>query len=256
MQNFGEINNAFNEVLIDGVIKKDKTRKQIYQAYLKALRENEILKTQYLVYKNLELKVESDSYKAAEYISENISLLSEFNNSEIKEANDKLISLLGGYSELLEVDYPNKKLHENISFLINNKKTSSNIDKILAVKENITEHIVNNQEKEQIKEAIIPTSVLAKLLSVKFNEKYSELDEQTKTVLKLVVESNEEKQKEHFNSVIENCTKLIDENLNNCDIETKQKLLEVKDKLTSMEYNNEAFSYDMIRLITLEKDLK
>lgn len=256
MQNFGNINNAFNEVLIDGIIKKDKTKKEVYKKYLKALKENKILKTQYLIYKNLETKVESDINKATEYVNENISLLAEFSKDDIKKANKEIINLLGENSKLLKADYPRKDLHENISFLINNKKTSSNIDKILECKHSITEHIITNKEKEPVSESIVPTKVLAELIGKKFNEKYSTLDESTKNILKVIIESDEEKQKTFFKESITNCINLVDESLKNQDTNTKEKLLKVKDKLLRMEYNNEEFPQEIVKLINLEKALK
>lgn len=256
MQNFGNINNAFNEILIQGITKKDDNKKSLYKKYLKSLKENKILKNQYLIYKNLENKVETDSNKAAEYVSENISLLQDFNISEIKEANDRLISLLGENRKLLNNDYSNKFLHENISFLITNKKNSANIDEILESKHKITEHIINNEGIEPINESAIPTTILGELVSKKFNEKYGTLDESTKSALKIIIESDEKKQKIFFKESINDCIDLVNKNLKDTDINTKEKLLEVKDRLLRMDYKKEGFSKEIIKLMSLREDLK
>lgn len=257
MQNFGNINNAFNEVLIDGIIKKDNDKKSLYKKYLNSLKENKILKNQYLIYKNLEEKVESDSNKAIEYVNENISLLNDFNVKDVKKYNNELISLLGENSDLLNKDYPNKKLHENISFLMLNKKTTLNIDDIIKSKNSITEHIISNEEKvEQINETTVPTSILSTFAAKKFNKKYGNLDESTKKMLKVIIESDEKKQKKFFKESLESSITCINNNLKEADITEKEKLLEVKNKLLDMSYNKETFPNEIIKINDLIKNLE
>ena len=64
MQNFGKITNAFNGVLAEGLVSKDTNNKQIFKKYIKTIKENEILKTQFLVYNNIENKIEKNEFKA------------------------------------------------------------------------------------------------------------------------------------------------------------------------------------------------
>ena len=53
MQNFGKIKNAFNELLAEGLSTNNPESKRIFKKYIKAINENEILRTQFLVYNNI-----------------------------------------------------------------------------------------------------------------------------------------------------------------------------------------------------------
>jgi len=255
MQNFGKIKNAFNEVLIEGILKKSDKNKKIFQSYIKALKEDKILKTQYLVYKNLESKVEPDLNMAIDYVNENISLLKSFSPKQIIEANKKLVKLLGEFKKMLDEKYDEKleKLHENISYLVTHKNT--NINATFNRKKQIAEYIIIPKSKELISENIVPTKVLCDIAIRRFNEKYSDLTENEKSLIKVIIESDSENQTIFFKNIKNTCIKLIDENLKNADIETKEKLLTVKDKLLNLEFNKETFSESAIKLINLANDL-
>ena len=75
MQNFGVITNAFNGVLAEGLVSKDNNNKQIFKKYIKTIKENEVLKTQFLVYNNIENKIEENEFKANLFLQENITAL-------------------------------------------------------------------------------------------------------------------------------------------------------------------------------------
>ena len=53
MNNFGKIKDTFNLILSESIIKKDNKGKKIFISYLKELKENKTLKSQFLLYKNL-----------------------------------------------------------------------------------------------------------------------------------------------------------------------------------------------------------
>ena len=57
MQNFGKIKNAFNGLLVESFVGNQNTDKNLFKTYIKAIRENEGLKTQFLVYNNIENKI-------------------------------------------------------------------------------------------------------------------------------------------------------------------------------------------------------
>jgi hypothetical protein len=49
MQNFGKIKNIFNNILIEGIVKKDDNSKKLFKRYIKTIKESEILKNQFLI---------------------------------------------------------------------------------------------------------------------------------------------------------------------------------------------------------------
>lgn len=257
MQNFGNIHNAFNDILIEGIINKDILKKKKYQKYVKILKENEILKTQFLVYTNILNKVDKDTFKAYNYVSENINLISKYSLSDITKANKILINLLGEDEKYLKNDYENKTICNTINSLIKESKNSnpSNLDKILNAKSILAEHIVNNKEKEKISEGGVPNSVLLEVVINKFNQKYSDIDDETKEIIKKLGNLNEEEKINLFNESVNKCISLV-ENSNGDDSAIKEKLLEVKNKLIGMEYNSEMFPEQITKLLKLEDDLK
>ena len=93
MQNFGKIKNAFNEILAEGIASNDEAKKKLFKQYIKTLRESKILKTQFLIYENIEILVENDQFSANIILNENLNLLNEFKKKDILKENEKLISL-------------------------------------------------------------------------------------------------------------------------------------------------------------------
>ena len=71
MKNFGNIKDTFNSILAESIIKKNEEGKKLFNVYLKTLKENEELRKQYLIYKNLSTKSFDDAADAKDYIKEN-----------------------------------------------------------------------------------------------------------------------------------------------------------------------------------------
>ena len=252
MENFGNINNAFSEVFISAILKKDNNGKRKYQKYLNTIKESDILRTQYLVYNNIETKFGLDDSDISEYIKENINLLKTLNVKEIKAVNDKLIKLLGEDVKYLKKDYNKKALYENISKLTS-KSNPMNVDTVLEAKKIVAGYVINNTEKEPLKEDLIPSGVLSKVIIRKFNDKYEDLDENAKTLIKISVDSNKELQKEFYDENIKECLSLTNESIGKeKDVSTKERLLNVKERLLEMKYDVKEFSNEITKLISLK----
>jgi hypothetical protein len=251
MYNFGNINNAFSEILLESFIKKDASKKKAFQTYLKTIKESKILKTQYLIYKNISDKCGNnwDDIKTSEYIKENIQLMNNFNVNTIAEENKKLVSLIGDNINLLESDYKFKELNENIGTLIENNKNRNpnNIDKIVESFNFVLNHIKSNVEIEP--EELVSENV-CQLAIHKFNQKYSEMNEGDYNILKTIIKTNKE---ETFKTTVNECINLIDSKLDENDSEINTKLLKVKDKLSKLTYIEENFISDIIKITELKK---
>jgi hypothetical protein len=253
-KNFGHINTLYGNILSESVISKNEGSKKLFKNYLKTIRENEILKTQFLVYSNIENKVERDINKATMFVKENIDLFSKYNKQDIFEANKKLV-----YDLIFEQDVENEKLdlHENISTLIFTEKTPQNIDVIVEAMDKVVDYIVNNKPYE-INEAIeLPMSMVTTMLVEKYNQKYSILDETQKKVLKVLSESNDEEKKVVYDEILNECLSLINEKLDTNDLDTKDKLLKVKERLLNDKREiNEDFIKNISKLVELRDGLK
>ena len=226
MQNFGKIKHTFNSLLAESLTNNDSASKLLFKEYLKSVKNSEILKTQFNVYYNLEHKHESDSFKSSEYIKENISLIQKYGAKAIIEENKKLVQILEkkGF-KIIEENYPNNELHENITKLIFTEKKSNTIDTLVESLNNVMDYVKNNVILETKKREIIPTSILGGIMVDKFNEKYSELNEDTQKVIKSVLNSDESGKIEIMENLKVECIDLVNEQLKEADdLDYKSKL--------------------------------
>jgi hypothetical protein len=253
-KNFGHIKELYNNILSESVVSKDENSKKLFKGYIKNLKENEILKTQFLVYSNIESKVESDLTKATMFVKENIDLFSKYKKKDIIEANKKLVLDL-----LFETEYKSEKeeLYENISTLIFTDKTPNTIDTIVEATNAVVQYIMNNKEPEVTEAIDLPISMMTSMMVEKYNQKYSGLDESQKSVLKVLIESTDDEKKELYGNIIKECLELINEKLDTNDLDTKEKLLKVKEKLLNDKQEvNEEFIKNVSKLVELRDGLK
>jgi hypothetical protein len=258
MQNFGKIKNVFNNLLIEGVVKKDDASKKLFKKYVKTIKESEILKTQFLIYNNIENKVDSDSFSANIFVSENIKLLEKYDSSDILKENLKLHNLLKGTSIEKIVENPLNGLHESISSLIFTKRTPKNIEAITQEIKNVTNYIISNKPKEVNESIDLPVSLLTNLMVEKYNQKYSGLEKEDKEILRVLIEPNIENKKALYSKVVTECIGLVDNLLSEADTETREKLVKVKNRLNENnveELNENDFFSKFSKLIELKDNL-
>lgn len=250
MQNFGKIKNHFNSLLVEAIATKDAEKKKLFKEYVKAIKGNEILKAQFTVYNNIESRIEENEFRASAYVKANIDTLKKYSKEEIMEANTSL-------AKDFDINSENElaQLHEDITTLIFADNSPENVDAIVESLDGIVDYIKNNEVIEEAEAKVLPTSVLANIAVDKFNDRYSELTEDEKTVLKKIMESNEEGKQEIFESLSRECVDLVDQHLVEAEIETKEKLLQTKDLLLRGKYVEESFITDISKLIELKGDL-
>lgn len=255
MQNFGKIKNAFNGVLVEGMVSKGDTSKQIFKRYIKTIRENEMLKTQFMVYNNIENKIEENEFKANLFLQENIELLKKYSKEDLLQANLKLAEPI--LFEEQEVNYLHEKLHEDLTTLIFTDKTSENIDAIVEATSNIINHIKTNKVKVVSESIDLPNSMLTTIMVDKYNDKYSTMGETEKEILKSLIESDDNKKSEVYAKTIRECIDLINSKLSEASLDVKDKLLTVKDKLLNDKQEvNEDFFKNISKLVELKESLK
>lgn len=254
MKNFGKIKNKFNDLLVEGLGNEGLGNKKLFKLYLKNLNENEILKTQFIIYDNIENYINEDSFIANIFIDENINLLKRFSCNEIIEANTKLASNV--LSEQNKTNFGNEELYENISKLIFNNKKCSNVNSVVEARAYVIDYIKNNKSIV-ITEAIdLPSSMISTLMVDKYNEKYSNLDESEKQILKVLINSNDEEKKEVYINTLKECINLVDTRYDGSDLETKEKLLKVKHKLLEDSATvNEDYFNNISKLVELKSSL-
>ena len=252
MKNFGKIKNVYNTLLIESIVTKDSNKKKEFSKYVKTLKENKALETQFFIYNNIENKIETNEFKAAQYVKETISLLDNFSKKELAEANGKLYSIIEG----IESTNENEELYENINTLIFTEKNSKTIDTIVEATSKVVDYILNNKKVEKGESLNIPNDLLSETAVNKFNEEYNDLSDIEKDVIKTLIESSSEEKEKLFKETGFECVDLINNKLSESDINTKEKLLSVKDKLLRQSFNEESFAKDITKLLELKENLK
>jgi hypothetical protein len=257
MKNFGVIKESLNNLLVGSIIKEDTEGKNIFKEYISQLNNDEILKSQYIVYNNIESKHFEDALDATEYIKENIEVLRKFDKKSIIESNKKLKSVLSKESDI-DSDYKEKELHENITNLIFTPKKASNIDSIQESFSFIKNYLLNNKPEEVVTESVeLPPSVLTKMALDKFNQRYDGIDEGEKKIIKSILNGDESDREQVYTDIVRECIDIVNSKLNESeDLDLKTKLLDVKDKILRMEYNSENYRTDIGKLYDLKKSIE
>lgn len=254
MENFGNIKDTFKNLVVESIIKKNEKGKKLFSKFLKTIKENKTLKNQYLIYSNLQNSRFDDGVEAKEFVKENIELLKGLNEGHIVKGNEFFVKLLKGNKIIKE----NQEFYNKISYLVNTEKTPSNIKKI---NETINYIVKNMLEKEEVKEVVtesvyLPPSVLTKLAVNKFNSRYSNISESEKEIIKTVLNGTSEDKENIFNKLKRECIDGIDTKLNeSSDLDLKDKLLKVKDKLLNNSFNIDSFTTDITRLHDLKESI-
>ena len=258
MQNFGKITETFKEILLEGILNKNDKNKKVFKRFLSLIKEDKTLKTQYNIYNRLENKIKYDDEERSNlFIDECISILNSLGKNKILESNNKLVKLLekNGY-EVCSDNYEFKTLHEHINNLIFLNKNSKNIDAIIESKLFLKNHsmIAENKDKPFIEP--YTNKFLIPLTKKKFNEKYSNITELEQKAIKLGIKGDVEDKKALYESTINDCVDLVNEQLNNSSTEEKDTLLKVKDKLLRYKFSEEKFISEIIDLNYLFNTLK
>lgn len=252
LKNFGKIKNVYNTILVESISSKD-NNKSTFKNYIKKIKNDEILKEQFLIYTNIENKIETDRFKATEYVKECIGLLSKYPKSKILESNTKLIADIAFE---FDTEYDKKELHEAISTLIFTDKKANTLDTIMEATDVVVNYIINNKQKEVNEDLNVPNNLLLSLSVNKFNEEYEGMDENEKKVLDVILNNDLTQKEELYKSYIDECISSInDKLLNETDLGVKDKLLNAKDKLLKFNFNENTFGNDITKILTLRNSL-
>lgn len=254
MQNFGKIKNAFNDIFAESISDKSVEKRKVVKRFIRAISESKILKTQFLIYNNIESRIDENQFSANLFITENINLLGKFKKEDIVAENAKLIGLSQMVKERIESDYDKKELHESISYLIFKENNATTVQESTKRRLDVITHINENVVKLVVETPTVPTSMIANIAVDKFNEKYVDLTEDEHKVLNVILEAgNDEGKEEVFKKTIKSCIDSVNSRLK--ESSNKEKLLSVKERLLSTEFISETFSDDISKLLDLKRTL-
>jgi hypothetical protein len=258
--NFGTIKNIYAKFLIDSYItesKKDLNKKN-YKNFIKLISESPVLRTQFIVYKNIENGYFSSEVSAVEYLKENISLFDTFSKKNILKENEKLVKNLTSTYKKVDFNSTNQ-LHEALHNLISLEKKAETINQLHESFEVVKKWLTT--PKEKISENTSKTKVNPKnfldIVTQKYNEKYSNISEEEKKVLKTILSKNNEEKELLLKDMVKESITLINTSLKEFgdSISIKEKLLEAKDIIYSLEYNEKTFKEDILKVYNLKTSL-
>ncbi len=258
MKNFGFIKSVYNELLSESISEKNSETKSVFKKYLKSIKENEILKTQFLIYKNIEDKIEENEAKAVEYIKENITLMNKYSKKEILESNKKLTKIISSKIDGFKSKYEEnrmKPLHESITTLIFTEKNAATIDNIIESISVASDYRKSNTLKRLNESLGVTNDILTSVVVDKYNETYGQLSESAKKLITLVVDSDEKEKVQFYKNTLKECIVLVNDKIKDADLTLKESLLSLKENLLYRKFDVNTFEQDVLKFFKLKDDL-
>lgn len=253
MKNFGRLKQTITNIIAEkhqnGGLKNDSAVKKFF----KLIKEDEVIRTQYKCYSNIEKHITESAAIDIITIDTNIALLKKISD-KLEEANQKLMGVFG----LSESDIVSEsEVGDAITNLVFLEERVSNLNTITESKKLILNSF-NKTIKESKKD--LPKVDQAKLMEVamaKFKEKYGEnLTENQMLLVKATISEKRLYKVEVLDRLVKKCISEVNEGLNTDDIAVKEKLLAVKERLLEMSYNEETYVEDLNKVVDLLEGFK
>lgn len=233
--NFGYLNNIIKTSISEDV--SSLKSKMLFKEYINILNNDDVLKEQFFLFKNIN-EINNIENKIS-FIRENINLLlSKFSPKEINEGNMRLYSFIK--ENELNTNTCKNSLFENVGCLLTTDKTLNTIHLIE------TKYIeINNMLNENERTNIIEDFDIE-----------NDLNDDEKKVLEKLYNLNDEELENIFNKEKEKCIEITNQTLkDNNDLEIKESLLNVKEKLLEQKFCKDTIIIDYITLTELYEDL-
>lgn len=223
--------------------------------FIDVVKGSPLLQLEFKVFDLLENKHIPNDESAIRFLNKNIMVFETYTIEELEEENAKvqsfinenvdnnldkkrleLYTAIGGVIEesvKAPEDVDIDLLHESTEFVLNHLKTPKN-------------EIVKVEDKEFITETVVEIAV------EKFNEKYSDLNESDKTLLKTLVNADTATKKAMFEEYASGNVELLS-GLN--EAKYSEKISKTIQKIEEMKFNPETVEEDIIDLYELKKGL-
>lgn len=257
MYNFGQIKETYNKIYLESFKSSDSKKKKVFEYYINKLKNSSILKEEFECYSSIQNSNFTNELDSQIFIQENVSIIKNFDQKELNILHNDLIkNLVKNNYKLVESSNERVVIFES---LLNTEKNSKNLSKITESITKLRNALVKEvSEEKDIKEnVLLPTNILSNILVNKFNSKYGELDETTKDLIKVSLNGSKKEKSELFNSTLKECVDLVNVKLKESidDLELKEKLLQTKERLLEMSFNEEQYIEDLTKLVDLKTNL-
>ena len=257
MYNFGKIKETYNNIYLETYSTSDDSKKKIYEYYLGKINKTPILKDEFESYYNIQNKKFGDELSSQIFIQDNIDAIKKLDASDLKLVHEDLINHLktAGYN-LVETIDERIQIFESLLSL---DKKPSNLGKINDSLVKLRKTMIGeNDESNIVDDSIdLPNNLLINMMVNKYNNKYSDLDEDTKKIIRTSLNGSIEDKIGMYNSTIKECLESINIKLKEADkdLDLKGKLLQTKEKLLEMAFNEETYIDDLAKVIDLKSNL-
>lgn len=248
MKKFGQIKSTIDSLLIEAVNKNDN---KIVKKYITLLKENKVLRDLFNVYHNIQNAYLVNENEITHYINTNMKVLETYPKKVLRESIKKLQKLVGSKDKVLKEG----DILVHIDNMVFTNRNGNNVNTLhesfVAVRDFIKENapIERSQKKVSIK-------LLTKLAAKKFNERFDSLNETEREMFKSLQGSSEGEKKEVYNKILAECIDSINNKLSEAnDLTTKEKLLETKDIIYRLEYSDETFTENLMKIYNLKDNL-
>lgn len=258
-KNFGIIN-AVLEENIKTLFLTDKGKVKVAHL-MKVIREDKNLLAQHNIY--LQLENVNDVENVSTYMNEAVKMIPYIPLNEIKKSNQKLVDFITVNKLNEDVEIPEKKLKlfESIETLLTTKKSIVNLSSYANATNDISNFIIENVNEEKNKKPLneddqdVSIDNLPSLLERLDVDKNKELTTEDKEFVKEIIAARQsgitERKKNIFNrlreEVMNALNPLLDES--NDDIQSKQRLLSIKEKILNKEYDEDRLIEDVAYLL-------
>lgn len=218
--NFGAIKDTVYRYSSKTLVQENSAEITILNAFMDEIKKNPLLKKQHLIYKNFEEGYCRKENLAERYINQNLKLLEGYNWQEIIDLNKNV-----RYSLLEQAHVEGQKgkeeLYESINTLIKSQTQPGFVDigKSQEAYDFVVQYLMTPKEPENKTTTEINESEYPKMLSWKFvkdlavntfNDRYSHLNENEKSLLKVLLSAEDNKKNYFIDLKKENLEKLDD----------------------------------------------
>tara|TARA_R110000824_G_scaffold265043_3_gene453911 strand:- start:2330 stop:3085 length:756 start_codon:yes stop_codon:yes gene_type:complete len=243
MKNFGDL---LDSIYISASREFGRNKKKcssLIKECVKVIKTDRVLSDQFTVYDNLKNSQIQEKYLTS-YINDNIESLKVYTPHQILSSNSKLEKIC----EKLGTKMKTNELNESISNLYFLMNTTKNINSIHKSKVMIKENLTKNKETEKKEVPSVPIALISKIVSRKYNQKYKDLSESDKKILKLILESKKGEEK-IFQDYKEIAQKLLRKKIvENDEASLHVNLKKTYNKILEMEFINENSVNDISKL--------
>lgn len=247
-RNFGIIYHVI-EANVPKLVESCDGRKSL-RKIVKEIKGNQILHEEFKAFNNLQPS--EGMVNVDEYINEAIAITPNFNKKSVKEANNKLISLIKqeNLDEMIDIDDDKLDLYESIEYVTMNKKTLKNIDSYINATNVIKESIKKLPLLEENKATIEDYAKGVKEITESYGDKLNSAE------IKIVNEVINGNGEAYFNE----CKKMTLDKLNEMmsnetDMDSKSRLSVMFNKINEKSYIKENAIVDIAEMIELQNTI-